>query len=260
MNKLLSGIIAILAVTALVSCGENKTAAEDAEAYSEDTVIVSDDSTASVTGDSSETVDITDAEPEAADGIVAFDLQNEDEAAVNTDEPEAKEEQISEENDAYSRSYGILKSFIEANGEDDGEGKVVTYAVDKETTLFFELYNDGQMLWTAYFAEEDMTSVLRVFVDDELHTEHNVEMLAQMADGDEAYVWKGILDTSTLNYSDFNTVKLEIVEASSDMFAKEDVLPAMTINTQITVLCADIAMDSLELDLSVVDFGFPPTV
>ena len=105
MKKLLFGVIAIIAVTALVSCADNKTVAEDSEVYSEDTVIVTDDSTASVTADSSETVDITDAEPEAEDGIAALDLQNVGEAPVSEEEPEADKEQISEENDAYSRSY-----------------------------------------------------------------------------------------------------------------------------------------------------------
>ena len=162
--------------------------------------------------------------------------------------------------DAYSRSYGLLKAFIEANGEDDGEGKVVKYKVDSETILFFELCNDGQMLWSAYFAEEDMTTVLRVSIDDELQTEHSIEMLAQMNDSEELYVWNGVLDTATLNYSDFNTVKLEITDSSSDMFTTQEVLPTFIINTQIAVLCADIAMDEFELDMSVVDFGFPPTV
>ena len=93
------------------------------------------------------------------------------------------------------------------------------------------------------------TTVLSVSVK-EINDKNDVSMTMIKNDTGEMLKWNGVLDTSTFNVTDFNTLDIQL-----DSEINEAEMIALKINTQITVLGADVVMTGNGLE-GASAFGF----
>ena len=145
--------------------------------------------------------------------------------------------------------YGKLCGFIKEKGTESEGAYKYSEKITDISNVILELDKEGKMTWSCTFEEEATTTVLSVSVK-EINDKNDVSMTMIKNDTGEMLKWNGVLDTSTFNVTDFNTLDIQL-----DSEINEAEMIALKINTQITVLGADVVMTGNGLE-GASAFGF----